>query len=211
MTVIVAGDEAGDASFAFGKGASAYFVLAVIVTYQPEGLREELARFRQRRQMPESWEFSFHDLTSLRLKGQVFALLKGLPFTAKAIVIDKRRLPEPFLAMSKQVFYAFFASELIRRIPESEREGAILLLDEFDRAGKSVAELMRTLKARKIHRGFKKILGKRSKGEPLIQIADLVAGAVLARYSKGNDRFLKMVEEKLLEIVEYPPKEKPPS
>lgn len=211
MTTIFAGDEAGDVSFAFDKGASAYFVLAIIATDQPEALRKALETFRNQHRLPEAWEFSFHDITSLRLKEQVFAALSTLPFTARVIVVDKRRLPELFRVMPRRSFYTFFLSELIRCIPEAERQEAILVLDEFDRAGKTVADLGRILKVRQIRRGFKKIEGKRSRGEPLIQVADLIAGAVLYRYSRGDDRFWQMVAEKLLEVVEYQVESKPPS
>lgn len=43
ITLTFAGDEAGDVSFAFDKGASRYFVAAVIATPDPDGLRQLLA------------------------------------------------------------------------------------------------------------------------------------------------------------------------
>lgn len=42
ITITFAGDELGDVSFNFGKGASRYFVQAVIATNQPQALRDEL-------------------------------------------------------------------------------------------------------------------------------------------------------------------------
>jgi hypothetical protein len=40
--------------------------------------------------------------------------------------------------------------------------------------------------ARDIPRHFKRVLVKRSRSEPLIQVADLVAGAILRRDTKGD-------------------------
>lgn len=46
ITLTFAGDESGDASFAFEKGASRYFVVAVIGTTEPESLRDALTELR---------------------------------------------------------------------------------------------------------------------------------------------------------------------
>ena len=46
ITITFAGDEAGDVSFNFGKGASRYFVPAFIATQEPDALRETLAELR---------------------------------------------------------------------------------------------------------------------------------------------------------------------
>ncbi len=43
LTLTFAGDEAGDTSFAFAKGASRYFVVAGIATLYPDELRQLLA------------------------------------------------------------------------------------------------------------------------------------------------------------------------
>jgi hypothetical protein len=118
-------------------------------------------------------------------------------------------LPDAFLAMQPRAFYVFFVTEVIRLIPESEREGSILLLDEFDRSGKTLAEVKRTLKLRHIRRGFKRIRVRRSRSEDLVQIADLVAGAVLRRYAKGDDRAYRIFEPKIQVLLEFW-KENPP-
>jgi hypothetical protein len=67
-TLTFAGDESGDVSFSFGKGASRYFVLAVIATDEPDALRQTLADIRQKAGLKRTFEFRFHDLTSLRLR-----------------------------------------------------------------------------------------------------------------------------------------------
>jgi len=47
ITLTFAGDESGDVSFNFSKGASRYFVVAVIATADPQGLREMLNEVKQ--------------------------------------------------------------------------------------------------------------------------------------------------------------------
>lgn len=47
ITLTFAGDESGDVSFAFDKGATRYFVVAVIATPNPDDLRQLLADLRK--------------------------------------------------------------------------------------------------------------------------------------------------------------------
>jgi hypothetical protein len=47
LTLTFAGDEAGDVSLNFEKGASRYFVPAFIATQSPDPLRDKLADLRQ--------------------------------------------------------------------------------------------------------------------------------------------------------------------
>ena len=110
--------------------------------------------------------------------------MSKLSFTAWTLVVDKNALTEPYSAMPKNSLYAYFLSEAIRLIPEEKRVNSTLILDEFDRSGKTLLELRRVLKRRGIVHGFKKIVAKRSTGESLIQIADLIAGAVFQKFER---------------------------
>jgi hypothetical protein len=210
MTTYYAGDESGDVSFAFAHGASDYFVIALIRTNEPDEVRSALAVLKKAYSLPEAFEFSFHGITSERLKERVLNALNELPLTAWAMVVNKHTLSEPFHAMPRRTFYLFFLTELIRSIPENERARSILLLDEFDRGEQVLADLGKMFKARNIHRGFKKIKTKRSQSEPLIQCADLIAGSVLTRYEDGEMRYWRLLRGKFIQVLEYSD-EKPPS
>ena len=178
--------------------------MALIGTRQPETLREALCRLRQRHNLPAGYEFSFHDTTSLRLRDALSQTLQRLDFQVWAVVVGKKRLSDSFLAMQPRSFYVFFATEIIRLIPEVEREGATLLLDEFDRSGKTLAELKKVLKLRGIRRGFKKIKPVRSRSENLVQIADWVARSILRRYVKQDGRAYWSIEPKIQKLLEVP-------
>jgi hypothetical protein len=73
LTLTFAGDESGDVSFSFGKGASRYFVVAVVGTSNPDRLRSVLADFRRQENLPESFEFHFNSLASAKLRQKVFS------------------------------------------------------------------------------------------------------------------------------------------
>ena len=204
QTFIFAGDESGDVSFKFEKGASRYFVVAAIGTTQPQPLRQVLADLRQSESLPANYEFSFNGLASGRLRRRVFAALAKADFEAWAVIADKTALPDVFRLMKRLDFYLYFVTELLQSIPAQRREGATLILDEYGAEGRLPIELRRYMKARNIPRHFQRVLVKRSQSEPLIQVADLVAGAILRRDTHGQAEAYDAVEGKFKRIAEYP-------
>ena len=98
LTFTFAGDESGDVSFNFDKGATRYFVMAVIATTKPEDLRQSLAEVRDEFGLSASYEFSFNGISSDQIRQRVFQALQRADFEAWALVVDKTRLTEPFHA-----------------------------------------------------------------------------------------------------------------
>ena len=203
LTLTFAGDESGDTSFAFGKGASRFFVVAAIATADPDGLRRWLADLRQSSRLPRDYEFKFNRLSSGALRRRVFESLASTDFEAWGVIVDKPALSDPFKVMRGLEFYVYFVTELIQLIPPSKRDGATLILDEFGSAARLRAELKRFMQARGIARHFKRVLTKRSRSEPLIQIADLVAGAILRRDAAGEASTFDAVAPKLKRLLEF--------
>ncbi len=203
LTLTFAGDEAGDVSFAFDKGATRYFVVAVIATTEPDSLRQRLVDLRQSSGLPHEYEFKFNALSSMALRRRVFASLGEADFEAWAIIVDKTNLSDPFKVMQGLDVYVYFVTELIQLIPPEKRAGATLILDEFGSASQVRLELRRFMAARGIPRHFKRVLAKRSRSEPLIQIADLVAGAVLRRDARRDAEAYEFIEQKLKRVLEF--------
>ena len=203
ITLTFAGDESGDVSFAFGKGASRYFVVAAIATPDPDSLRQRLADLRRSSALPHDYEFKFNTLSSRVLRRRTFEALAGAEFEAWAVVVDKTTLPDPFRVLRGLDFYVYFVTELIQLIPAGARDGATLILDEFGSAARLRAELRRFMQARGIPRHFKRVLTKRSRSESLIQIADLVAGAILRRDAADEAGAYEAIESKLKRLLEF--------
>ncbi len=204
ITLIFAGDESGDVSFNFGKGASRYFVMAVISTMDPQGLRQKLDEVRRELNLPSRYEFGFNAMgTSAKLREKVFGALKSMDFSAWAIIVDKTTLLDPFIAMRRLDFYLFFITELLQAIPAEQREGATLILDEFGGEPDLPLEFRRYMKRRNIPRHFNRVLTKRSQSEPLIQVADLVAGAIMRRDSHGEAQAFDAIANKMKNLIEY--------
>lgn len=186
MPLVFAGDEAGDLSFAFDKGASVHFVLAFVSSDQPDLLRQALAMVRSKRGLPEDYEFKFHKLTAAALRRATLDALHAASFDIWALEVDKRALPTYWKGLTSHDLYAMLATELILAIPLAHREDSTLMLDEFDPGGKSLLALKRILKRRNERRGFRKMLNVRSRSEPLVQVADLIAGSILRSVIKDD-------------------------
>lgn len=200
-----AGDEAGDVSFTFARGASTHFVLAFVATAQPDALVQALVSLRQKRGLPANFEFKYHRLSSVTLRRATFETLKTLEFTAWALLVAKRDLPAYWRSFDAHDFYALLATELILRIPLVVREGSTLMLDEFDPNEKALLTLKRSLKRRQVRRGFRKMINVRSVNEPLVQIADLIAGAVLSAAAHGDSTMLNYISNHLALVHRFEP------
>ncbi len=203
ITLTFAGDEAGDVSFAFEQGASRYFVVAMIATSSPDALRQALANVRQRSGLGAHYEFRFHSLSSAKLRQRVLTTLAEADFESWAIIADKTTLPDSFKVMRRLDFYIYFVTELIRLIPPEKREEATLILDEFGSAEQVRRQLRRFMIVRAIPRHFKRVQVRRSRSEPLIQVADLVAGSILRRDTKDDADAFDYLKPKINQVLEF--------
>ena len=204
LTFTFAGDESGDASFKFKKGASRYFVVAVIATQNPDALREQLAEVRQKAHLPQGFDFHFNSLASEKLRTLLFETLRNADFEVWAMIVDKTVIPEPVALFASGLdFYLYCVSELIRQIPLEKRAKGTLILDEFGYPKHTRNELKRIMRTRKIKHGFRRISMRRSQSEALIQVADLVAGAILRRDSHKQNQAFDMISNKIVKLAGY--------
>jgi hypothetical protein len=205
ITFTFAGDEAGDVSLNFEKGASRYFVPAFIATQKPDRLREKLADLRQTLGLSEAHEFKFHKMTSTEIRNEVFLALSQADFEAYVLIVDKTRLPKIFETTESLEIYTHFITELLEIIPPEMQKDATLILDEFGSTPDLRTELRRTMTKRHMPRLFKRVLVRSSHKESLIQVADLVAGAIMRRDTQNDADAFDMISRKIRRLELYRP------
>ncbi len=205
ITFTFAGDEAGDVSLNFEKGASRYFVPVFISTQAPDGLRDRLALLRKELGVSETYEFKFHKMTDSNMRQQVFKALAHADFHAWGLIIDKTRLPKIFENTVGIKRYTHFITELLSIIPAELQQDATLILDEFGSTPDLRTELRRALTERHMPKLFKRVIVRSSNRESLIQIADLVAGAVMRRDTQNDSDMFDMIARKFKKLEEYRP------
>ena len=96
ITFTFAGDEAGDVSLNFEKGASRFFVPVFIATQSPDQLRAALADLRLTLGLRATHEFKFHKMSPADIRIQAFSTLANADFETWALIVDKTRLPKIF-------------------------------------------------------------------------------------------------------------------
>jgi hypothetical protein len=205
ITFTFAGDEAGDVSLNFEKGASRYFVPAFIATQEPDHLREKLADLRVALNLRETHEFKFHRMTSAEIRNEVFSTLAHADFEAYALIVDKTRLPKIFETTDSLEIYTHFITELLGTIPPEMQKDATLILDEFGSTPDLRTELRRTMLKRQMPRLFKRVIVRSSHKESLIQVADLVAGAIMRRDTQNDADAFDMISRKIKSLELYRP------
>jgi hypothetical protein len=205
ITCTIAGDEAGDVSLNFGKGASRYFVPVFVATKKPDELRDLLGKLRQSLRLSPTHEFKFHKMTSTEIRNEVFSALARADFQAYSLIVDKTRLPKIFETTEGLEIYTHFITELLALIPENILKDATLILDEFGSTPDLRTELRRTMIKRHMPRHFKRVLVRSSHREPLIQVADLLAGAIMRRDTQNDSEAFDTISRKIKQLEVYRP------
>ena len=99
-------------------------------------------------------------------------------------------------------FYAFFVCELLDRLPMGELGSTILYLDDFGPRKVTLRALRQRLKQIGLAGSgvnlLKRIAFKRSRGEALIQAADMVAGAAYRWLNEGDNTYFDLIRSKAL-------------
>ncbi len=194
------GDEAGETGFKFERGSSRFFVVAFVFVDDPQPLRERIERLKREMGLSSRYEFKFNKM-SRRFRQAFLAATGDAVFRATVLVVDKQALLRHWQRVGKLAFYVHFVGDLIASVPQREWEGTRLILDRFGQHRETVRQLKRYLRKQGIV-GPNQIVAKRSEGEPLIQLADTVAGAVFRRYATGEMAYLDQLSGKV-SIREY--------
>lgn len=185
-----------------------YYIVALARFRDPNRERERIEAFKAEHHFGGQ-EFSFHEIMAQRWRSQVFDFVSTLDFSGWVLVVDKRKLSEFYQLLDNRSLYVSFLAEAVTRIPVEMRHESILVLDEIDRSGEILNRVRRGLQVRGVRKSFKKIVAKRSSSEPLIQVADLIAGVVHRWKRYGETTLLEGVAHKL-DISEFREDKKSP-
>ncbi|PKM14947.1 MAG: DUF3800 domain-containing protein [Gammaproteobacteria bacterium HGW-Gammaproteobacteria-2] len=163
-------DESGDAGFKLVRGSSSHFVVAMVVFDdfgEAERTSTAIADLRTALRIRTEFKFSkSHD----DIKDAFFDCVCRHRFSVRALVVDKSVIYSDSLRERKDLFYNYFVLQ-----------GARIKIDgSGDRHFKN--ELNSYLR-QQLHAGqVKSIRFAESHRDNLIQLADMVAGAILRSY-----------------------------
>ena len=172
-------DESGDPGLKLGQGSSKFFTMALIVfedASDADACLQRIDLLRRELGMDANFEFHFYE-NSDRIRQAFFKVLLPYGFFYYGVIIDKEKLfKEGF--DSNESFYKYACGLLFENAKE-KLENAIVTIDESGRKSFKY-QLAKYLKER-MNSGsricIKQVRMRNSKGNNLLQLADMVAGA----------------------------------
>jgi len=212
LTVIrVFVDESGDTGFKFEKQSSRYFAVALVIFENEEKEAKASQRIHALRQELQSPNIEFHFAKNKdATRNAFFTAAQDMDFRAFVFVADKTRLSQSEFK-DRDAFYKSICGTALERAKYLLRDANVV----FDNSGgekfkkESGSHLRRSVNksnAKHIKNvGTGKSAGT-SQASNLIQLADMVCGAVYRSLQEGDDAeaYRKMIENALEAVVLWP-------
>lgn len=200
-------DDSGDAGFKLNKGSSRHFVIACIIfddDLEAEATALKIKFLRRSLKWNEVREFRFNK-SNKAIRLQFLNEIQPCKFRVRAITADKKIIHSPLLKANKNSFYNYMIKEVLSKSDGVIKEAKVRLDGHGDRVYKKAAKTyfrkQVNLKS-KIVSDFKFV---NSKTDNLIQLADMVAGAIFR--SKGGKKdaieYLKVIKKRIEDIWEF--------
>jgi len=203
MLVLI--DESGDPGFAVAKGATAFFVICLVVFHdlkQAEQCSRAIAQARTRLGWKGEFKFS---KTKDSGKDAFFAAVSPFDFDVHALVVDKSKIHSTRLRSDDDTFYNYFLRQLLTHC--DVLQNARIKID-----GSGNREFRRHLNAylrRMLAPGkIESVEFVDSARNNLIQLADMTAGAVARSFKHDTTglhatRWRKALGRKLKDCWEF--------
>ncbi len=202
-------DESGNLGYDFEKGASRYFVLALLLIDDPEPLRQRIKRLRHERRLPDGYEFKFRRVKGRKDLARIFfQAIAPIHFTIRVAVVDKAQVSEIFHEMNRQDVYNFVIGQLMLRMPDEAVFNTRLIIDGATQSKTFTRRLRKHLsdlaQAEQRPIRFKRVTERDSKSDEALQCIDMIVGAIAEKWTRGKDEFYRMFESKVVDLWLYP-------
>lgn len=195
-------DESGDTGFKFNKGSSRFFVVTILLIDDPIPLNAAIDDLRVGLRFPPHYEFKFyHSHDSVRC--EFLREVRKHEVLFRSLVVDKQSLTRPEM-QKRESFYSY----LVRMLLEHDNgliQDAFLILDEREKGSKNKQSLSTYLRKHlntpeNGHNKIKDVKYHQSHRDNLIQVVDMVAGAVNAKFTRSQDHYYHIIKSKMDDI-----------
>jgi hypothetical protein len=192
------GDETGEAGFRFERGSSTFFVAGLVLTNRPNKLRQCVSDFQQELRLKARDELSFRRSPD-RNRSLFLGGLLECDLQVRALVVNKVALSTELKRLNRADFYVWAFSDLLAHTL-NELDEATVLLDEFGRTNETIRALKRALRntfsSETVRQHIRRISSRRSQSEPILQVADMVTGAIYRHVANRDSRFYRIIESR---------------
>ena len=201
LAMLIFMDESGDTGFKLKTASSRYFVLTIVIFDNLESAaeaNEAINELHKELKFPGSKEFKFSTGTSNKYKTVFLSKLSKHDFRYRTIVIDKEKLAQREPSNPEESLYMLVTDQLFLRA-QGRVKNASLFVDRTAQSKAFIQKFNRYLK-KKLNTDMNKLIGeirhKDSKSNNLLQLADMVCGAIYRKYNKKDDSFYKMIKKR---------------
>lgn len=195
MLVLI--DESGCPGFELNKGSSPYFTLAMVIFHdllEAEKASKIIEELRLSLKIKSEFKFS---KTHPNIRDIFFTKLNSFDFMVRALVIEKSKITSSYLKQHHDNFYNYFLKMLIEYDAEILNNATIKIDGRGTRIFKKT--LNQYLKNQTGQHKIHKVKFINSKSDNLVQLADMVVGAIArANYKdlkKESCRWLEMLQK----------------
>lgn len=203
MLIVI--DESGDPGFKLTKGSTRYFVVAMVI-FRDFGQAEATSRAIRdlREKLGIKPEFKFNK-TEKRHRDSFFEAVRPFEFSVRALVVDKNNIYSPHLRDETDRFYNFFVNRLLHHDNGVLTNARVKIDGSGDRRFKQElgSYMRRQLGGGKV-RSIKFVDSRR---DDLVQLADMVVGAVARSYKEDvrtdHRRWLDMLGSKIEDVWDF--------
>ncbi|HJZ12339.1 MAG TPA: DUF3800 domain-containing protein [Acidobacteriota bacterium] len=210
MGMLVFIDESGDTGLQITQGATKFFTIVMAVFEDMDEAHscvQRICLLRRELRVPEGFEFHFHQ-NSLREREAFLRAVLPYQFFYYGIVIDKAKLfGEGF--KNKESFYKYACGLLFENAKEKLRS-AIVVIDSSGRdlfKYQLASYLSRRMNTEEGHTLIKKMKMQDSHRNELLQLADMLAGAVnrsLSVEKREAERFRAIIKPREMYVQIWP-------
>lgn len=180
-------DDSGDTGFKFKRGSSAFFVISLIIfddELEAEKAAVAIKELRRLLSFPDDVEFKFFKSSRINRK-KFLQAVNPFKFKIRCLVVDKTIIRSEELRQNKNSFYGYAIKTVLRYSGNSILNAKVKIDGSGDRIfRKSFLTYLR----RQLNFGEKRIMKNcrlvDSKGNVLIQMADMISGAIRRSYDK---------------------------
>lgn len=197
-------DESGDAGFKTARGSSPVFVVAMAIFADGAAALDTEVRLRQcAARRIHRGEFKFMS-TRRDVRDMFFETARSCPFRLRAIVVRKDAVYSAHLRSDKEGFYQFFVQKMLEFDGGRLKEARVVIDGSGDREFRK--RLGTAIRKRVREGAVKECRFSDSKGDALIQLADMCAGAIARSYRPDRDdrdRWRMMLQPRIDDIWDF--------
>lgn len=191
-------DDSGDPGFKINKGSSSVFVINLVIfddTLEAERTSVAIKDLKRKLKFSDKFEFKFNK-SSKKIKSKFFQTVKVHKFRVRAIVVKKDNIQSSRLRSEKEDFYNYIIMQVLKNNNGTIKSAKL----RFDKRGdRSLRNQLRVYLSSRLdnknNRIFKDLKFVDSRENTLIQLADMIAGAIFASYTKKDLSYLRLLCE----------------